>query len=291
VTNTSSTTPLLKEKRLEQIRNSIECIDKYAFNRNKQRDCVLKLYPHKEKSLEHRDKSIFRGMVLPSLRALGLITGRGQSIRVSANGKLIVESRNFDEEFQERVFRTVIYEIDKNVFKFLEHLSNFTSYKLGRFKDELCSKIEGPSEKQKRERISNWLFILKQVGLIFYDTRIAFIKASNFKQTLDDANARKIISLSFKKYFLAAYFKLAEESAGIVDILELREMVATKLLWGHKTILTENQFDENLRWIIPESDEYLISLGRPMGAGEKLFEYKGKYYKTILIRRHKREEK
>jgi len=290
--NNNRTIPLLKEKRLEQIRDSIKCIDDYAFNRTKQRDCVLNLYPHKDKSLEHRDKSIFRGMVLPSLRTLGLITGRGQSIRASANGKLIAESINFDKEIRDRIFRIVIYEIDKYVFKFLEHLRKFKSYKLERFKDDLCNTIEGPSEKQKRERISNWLSILKQAGLIFYDTRTIFIRSASYKQTLDEeADAQKLIFSFFKKYFLVAYNELAKESAGVVDILELREMVAIKLLREHKIILTERQFDENLRRVIPESDQYLISLGRPMGAGEKLFEYKGKYYKTILIRLHKREDK
>ncbi|MBA7716233.1 hypothetical protein ES703_125301 [subsurface metagenome] len=96
---------------------------------------------------------------------------------------------------------------------------------------------------------------------------------------------------NFKSYFFKAYFELAEKSAGIVDIPDLRERVSIRVLRVHKMILTEDQFDKMLRDILFKTDEYIISLGKPMGAREKLFEYKGDYFRTLLVKNRKREER
>ena len=92
----------------------------------------------------------------------------------------------------------------------------------------------------------------------------------------------------FKKCLFEAYFGLRKETAGIVDIADLRENVAVKLLRENKIILTENQFDEMLRKIPFATDSYIISFGRPMGAEEKLFKYKDNYFRTLSIHFSKR---
>ncbi|MEX0596215.1 MAG: hypothetical protein WD512_06910, partial [Candidatus Paceibacterota bacterium] len=81
-----------------------------------------------------------------------------------------------------------------------------------------------------------------------------------------------------------AYFELSKDSAGVVPIVELRNKVSIKLLTEDRIILTEDQFDEMLRNVPFETEKYIISLGKPMGAREKLFAYKGNYYITIFIR-------
>jgi hypothetical protein len=93
----------------------------------------------------------------------------------------------------------------------------------------------------------------------------------------------------FKKYLFKAYFELSKKTAGIIDIADLRENVALKLLRENKIILTENQFDEMLRKIPFATDDYIISFGRPMGAEEKLFERNGNYFRTLSIKFFRRE--
>ena len=87
----------------------------------------------------------------------------------------------------------------------------------------------------------------------------------------------------FEKYLMESFLELRKEVGIIVDIADLRERVAMKLLDNEKEILTENQFDDRLREIPLATNEYIISLGRSMGAEEKLFSYKGKYYRTLSI--------
>lgn len=281
--------PLIKEYRIYKLKGCLQCIDRYLFNREKQRDCILDLYLNKKgKSIEHREKSIFRGMVLPSVRYLGLIIGNADSIKASANGKLIIESQD-DQKLHQRVLRAITYEVDKDIFNFIPIIKNLSMPKQ-EFIQKISNKIEGVSEKQKIERIDKWLSILHQVELINYSSsQIISINKKKYKQTIDDVNVDMKNFKNFKEYFFESYFELSRKYAGVVDITDLREYICLKILKSHKDILTENQFDEMLSRVLSETKEYIISLGRPWGAREKLFKFEGNSYKTIIVKKYQKE--
>jgi len=275
--------PSIKEYRVDKLKRCLKCIDKYSFNRDAQKECILNLYLNKS------EKSVFRGMVIPSLRHLGLIVGYGDFLRVSASGKLIIESELTSKNLHQRVLRAVIYEIDQNIFRFIDVLKNNDLITTQNFLQIMNTVIDAPSEKQKRERINHWLLVLKKVELINYDAQNITLNQSKYNQTLSDVKIDYENVGGFKKYLFDAYFELSEETAGIVDITDLRESVAVKMLRDNKIILTENQFDEMLRKVAFATDDYIISFGRPMGAEEKLFEYKGNYSRTLSIQLFRRE--
>ncbi len=274
--------PLIKEYRIQKLTKCLECFDKFAYHREKQRDCVLELYPNtNNKPLGHREKSIFRGMVIPSLRYLGLIIGFGDIIKPNANGKLIIESQ-FDNELYERCWRAVIFEIDRRLFNFLDIIKQGTFSK-NNLIEVLSGQIEGASFRQKKERIEKWLSILYQVELINYSIDVSLNK-DNCKQVLLDIDPNLKNFEKFCDYVIDEYYKIGRSSAGIVDIRELREAVALRFL-KERHVLTEEQFDQLLRRFITTASYLHISLGEPMGADQKLFEYKGMFYKTIIMRR------
>ncbi|MFQ5769004.1 MAG: hypothetical protein ACE5HX_00605 [bacterium] len=281
--------PLIKEYRVDKLKECIRCIDRYAFHRDKQKECVLNLYPNNGKSLEHRDKSIFRGMIIPSLRYLGLIVGYGDSLKVSANGKLIIESQLIDKELHNRASRAVFYELDKIIFHFIEKIIESFNLNKAEFFEDIYSSMGDISDAQKKERANKWLSILNQVELIKYSSQKIARNQGNLDQTLEDIDVNLKEKEVFKSILLDSYFELSKDCAGIVEIVDLREKVSVKMLKEYRAILTENQFDEMLRKMPFENDDYLISLGKPMGAREKLFEYKGNYYKTLFIKTHKHE--
>lgn len=280
--------PLIKEYRIDKIKSCLKCIDKYSFNRNKQKECILSLYPDKkDKDSEHKEKSVFRGMVIPSLKHLGLIIGYGDFLRVSANGKLIIESELMSKNLHQCVLRAVIYEIDQNIFQFIDVFRDTDSISIQNFLQLM--NINAPSEKQKKERISHWFSILKEAKLINHNAQNITLNEHKYNQILSDVDVDNKNMEDFKKYLFEVYFELSKETAGIVDIADLRENVAVKLLRENKIILTENQFDEMLRKIPFATDSYIISFGRPMGAEEKLFKYKDNYFRTLSIQVFKRE--
>src|SRR3990170_3238035 len=110
--------PLIKEERLEKIIEALKCIDNNPFNRDKQKECILKLYPGKS------EKSVFRGMIIPSTRHLGLIVGFGHSIRTTCNGRLLV----LGNSPKSLAMKAVILEIDKRHFNFIKALYNFNGF-------------------------------------------------------------------------------------------------------------------------------------------------------------------
>jgi len=280
--------PLIKEYRVDKLKNCLKYIDTYSFNRDKQKEFILSLYPDKKnKDPEHKEKSVFRGMVIPSLRHLGLIVGYGDLLRTSANGKLIIESELISKNLHQRVLKAVIYEIDQNIFQFIDVLRENDSINIQNFLQLM--NINAPSEKQKKERISHWFSILKEVELINYDAKNIILNEHKYNQILSDVDVDNKSMEDFKKYLFKVYFELSKETAGIIDIADLRENVALKLLKENKIILTENQFDEMLRKIPFATDDYIISFGRPMGAEEKLFERNGNYFRTLSIKFFRRE--
>ncbi|OYD15603.1 hypothetical protein CH333_05360 [candidate division WOR-3 bacterium JGI_Cruoil_03_44_89] len=280
--------PLIKEYRINRQKKCLKCIYKYAFDRDKQKECILSLYHNrKERSSEHREKSIFRGMVIPSLRYLGLIVGYGDSIRISANGKLIIESEAMNSKLHERVLRAVIYEVDKNIFHFIDFIKGLSSFPPREIINKLCNKISGPPDKQKRERIRKFLSILEQVKLMNHSSQKLSLNKKKYNQAIKDVDVSMKNIEDFKKCFFDAYFEVSKNTAGIADIVDIREKVSIQMLKEYKVIVTEDQFDELLRGTPFETEKYIISLGEPMGAEEKLFKYKGDYFRTLYIKTRK----
>lgn len=227
-------------------------------------------------------------MIIPTLRKTGLILGYENSIRTSANGSIVVESKRISDSLHRRALQALILDIDKTKFGFVAELidsrglDKFTSKR--RFREMLASKIIGPSFKQKMERIDHWLSILEQAELIRENNseEIA-LSALTYKHADADLEISTPKVDKFETYLIDSHNELRREVGVIVDIADLREKVATKLLNNDKEILTEDQFDELLRTTLLTTKKYRVSLGRSMGAEEKLFEYNGKYYRTLTI--------
>lgn len=276
--------PLIKEYRVHQIlKKCLDCFEQYTYDREKQRQCILKLYKTDDKKdLKHWDKSIFRGMVIPSLRYLELIYGEGDALKVSANGKVIIESEKINIDLHYRVLRAIILEIDKKKFRFIDMIGK-KKYIKNDFIDLMNKNLKGSSDRQKRERINKWFLILKEVNLVKYEDEIT-INVNNYRLSLQDTNANLKDSSTFLKILLVSYKKLVKDKAGIINIENLRKEVGLEFLKNKHEILTELQFDELFRKIPFETENYLFSLGKPMGAIEKLFQHRGNYYRTLHIK-------
>lgn len=276
--------PLFKEYRLDILQKCLDCFDKIGFDREKQRACVLENYNIQLRNdLPHWDKSVFRGMVIPSLKYLGLLYGSKDELIPTANGKILLEANNCNKN--EEVLRAIIFDLDKNVFKFLETLKHKRLSK-----EEFFFIVSQKSEYEKKkpliERINKWLSILAQVKLIVI---------SSLVECVDDniSNVEKITDLNnfdisvFNEILLSAYKELARGNAGIIKIEDLRRNVLLKYLFNQKSILISSTFDKLFTSMNLINETYLISLGKPRGAKERLLFYKNNYYNTIHIKFNK----
>jgi len=280
------TIPLIKEYRIDKIKLCLKCINMHPFDRDKQKECILNLYPDKEdRGLEQKEKSIFRGMVVPSLRSLGFIIGYRDYIRLSANSRIIVESESLDNAFHGRALRAVVFETDRNIFQFTDIIRN-APIPLDHLLDSLDA--EDLSYRSRNERVRKWGAILEQVGLITNSNGQLSINPLEYNQVLLDVDIKQKNTTTFRKHLFDASLELGRKTAGIVDIADIRESVAVEMLRSGRTILTEDQFDEMLRNVHFVTDDYIISLGKPMGAEEKLFEYRMEHFRTLSIKRLRR---
>ena len=270
--------PLIKAYKIDRLLQALDIFYNHPFDRDSLRESILQHYNGKE------EKSVFRGMIIPSLRHLGFIIGYENDLRLSANGNLIViaKKRSYTEGI--RVFKAVIAEIDNINFGILELLSK-NPLAFNKLKAQLVKRIEAPSEKQALERFNHWFSMLIDLELLYRrDEKIAFAKETITQMKIDLSTKNK--ERYFKNIFFDTYNKLLrkQENVPIVDIEDLRREAAGELYQRRNLILTESQFDFLLRRISFITKKYMISLGRSMGADEKLFEYKDNYYRTVSIR-------
>lgn len=258
----------------------VKCVGDNPYDRDKLREDVLALFP-REKS----EKSVFRGMAIPTLRRLGLIIGYNDLIRLSANGKLIYEADKKDRALGRRVLATITYEIDFESVGFLKHLQTRASWTTGEFIDSVRPNIDTLSNSSARERILDWVGLLRYAGLVGMRGKgLSLVKVS-YTRALNDADYLRKKAL-FAKLIRQVYIRLVERSRGMQSqpIEELRAEMAIEMLDRQRRILTERQFDA-LLLLFPKTDpNYLIAFGRPMGADEKLFQVGDKFYQTISFR-------
>jgi|GEM_PF-4542121 len=281
--------PLLKEYRLKEILiPSLICFENNRYDRYSQRNCVLNLYQSRNhKTFEHRDKSIFRGMVIPSLRHLELLYGSKDELRVGANGKLLINALNLNEKIFNEALKIIILELDQKIFRFTESLRE-KEYSKNMFIELISSRIGGKSQKQNTERINKWLKILKEVGVIVEQDLLRI--SDDFENLIKreiDANNKDFHY--FHKKFFTTYKKLSKSVSGIVKIEDIRETICVEILQEKMEIITESIFDKLFSRIPYSDQEYMISLGKPMGAKEKLYEHKGSLYDTIFIKHYEKE--
>ena len=267
--------PLIKETRVDKLIASLKCIANNAFDRYQQRDCILQLYPGKS------EKSVFRGMIVTSLRHMGLILGYEGALRISANARIIIESNCMESDLQMACLRAVMYEIDQTKFNLIGKLTDS-----GVTTQDLISLLASSQRLQParmKERVLSWLSILNQVKLIDNVLPKVIANKNNIDQTNHILDASRIDQNLFTSTLFEQYNRLGRNTAGIVDITDLRSEVSSIFLNGNSIILSENMFDIVLRSVPISTPSYLISFGRSMGAEEKLFRIQQNYYRTISI--------
>lgn len=275
--NNRKTLPVLKAS-IHKIFALLGCVHDHPFDRDGLREAVLNLYPGKD------EKSVFRGMVIPTLRRLGLIIGYEQSIRLSANGTLIVTAFDNSEPQGLRVLQVVLLEIDQATAHFTEELEKIGSIAAEQFQNTQVPKIEAPSRNQSLERVRDWIAYLSYAGLVCIQDNHLQVNSNNLRQAQADLEVTGKHHF-FKHYLFDGYKELVQRQSSVrsIDIEELREKVAVSVYKDTSATITKNQFDILLTRMSHIANEYTITFGRSMGPEENLFILGDKYYQTISI--------
>lgn len=275
-------TPLIKERRSERLFKSLLCIDNNRYNRSEQVSCVLKLYDNAPKN---KEKSIFRGMVIPTLGKLGLILDYGKMVKPSENGRLLLLGKLLGNDISKFVEGQILADLDLETFHFLDIIEKEGPEKLKVMEKLLALTTGDCPDKQKLERVNNWLTLLDK-GELVKKSRESITLNLDFLNTLHQQNEEALKKIKeFRHETLSTYSKLAKETQGIVDIEEIRIEVCGSFLKKYNRVVTKRIFDQMLSDLIREETKLIITLGHSMGKGEKLLKMDGEYYRTIYIRK------
>lgn len=277
--------PVLKA--WNRIFDLLDCAGDNEYNRDGFRDAVMNLY-----SPDKSEKSVFRGMAIPTLRRLGLIVGYEDVIRLSANGALVRQAHREREEEGLRALRAILYEIDSFegpdfFIKLMISPTRKTDFVESVLKTESFVDRQGKTLKGSslRERVSDWLGFLLFSRLICDNDGYLLVNEVVVDQVQQDTEASLKKTLFEEKLFIV-YNEVVQANYGVatVDIEEVRRAMASNIYAIERIILTERQFDELLRQFPKTANEYTVAFGRSMGAEEKLFKLGNNYYQTMHIR-------
>ncbi len=273
--------PLIKETRLDKITTSLECFHLFHLDRNAQRNCIMKEYPGKS------EKSAFRGMVIPSIRHLGLILGTVENITVSSNGLLLLAGKKRSEKEVQRIACALLLELDRQGVGLIQLIKSRNSINLKQILCELEPIVESVSKKQSNERIKRWLNLLVESKIVIEGKQGLYLDSEKSNKAEKDLNIGDK-EKQFETVFLKAYKNLLTDNLGIIRISRLREETSKIFYSEFNQVITENQFDLLLSKMPHVTNEYILSFGEPIGADEKLFNYHGRYFKTLNIKFFKR---
>lgn len=255
--------PVLKlpPNRLEPVLTALE---RHEYDRLGFREAVMEQF-----SADKDEKSVFRGMAIPTLRALGLLAGFEATIHLSADGALAAAAVP-----NPAVLSALLQEIEAvlGIDQIWESAIDRDAAV-----SRLCS-VEATATDETRRRVQRWIAYLEYFGVLREHGRQLI--------RLPRSGAVQFDIRDFERRLLAAYVALSPRTIGepSVEIDAIARVLILRCYHENGTIFTRKSFDRHLA-LISRSDDTPIRLHRSMGAAQGLFFLDGEAYESLSIQR------
>ena len=252
----------------------------YGENRSELREHVLSMFDSAD------EKSVFRGMYVPTMRALRLTLGFGQEIRCSSNGRLLFEAYSKSNDEGKRVLGKILVEIDEDNYNIVDFLKNrlVTEHKsIVKFitsKDASLG-LTPLSDTVVNERVRKFMRYLTE-GRVVKQADSQYALDEGYQQIKVDTDVIKVPE--FWDILLSCYNIIEEMKAGFpsVPIYQLRNEVS-KQFYQRGIALTEREFDSLIARLPRIQSDYILKFSRPMMESEKLLHLGGEVYSGMAI--------
>lgn len=259
---------------------AVQILYHYGENRYELREHVLSMFDSTD------EKSVFRGMYVPTMRALGLTLGFGQEIRCSSNGRLLFEAYSKSNDEGKRILGKMLVEIDEDNYNIVDFLKNrlVTEHKsIVKFitsKDASLG-LTPLSDTVANERVRKFMRYLTE-GRVVKQADSQYALDEGYQQTKVDIDVIKVPE--FWDVLLSCYNITEEMKAGFpsVPIYQLRNEVSRKF-YQSGIALTEREFDSLIARMPRIQSDYIIKFSRPMMESEKLLHLGGEVYSGMAI--------
>lgn len=259
---------------------AVQILYHYGENRNELREHILSMFDSTD------EKSVFRGMYVPTMRALGLTLGFGQEIRCSSNGRLLFEAYSKSNDEGKRILGKMLVEIDEDNYNIVDFLKNrlVTEHKsIVKFitsKDASLG-LTPLSDTVANERVRKFMRYLTE-GRVVKQADSQYALDEGYQQTKVDTDVIKVPE--FWDILLSCYNIIEEMKAGFpsVPIYQLRNEVS-KQFYQRGIALTEREFDSLIARLPRIQSDYILKFSRPMMESEKLLHLGGEVYSGMAI--------
>ena len=259
---------------------AVQILYHYGENRNELREHVLSMFD------STAEKSVFRGMYVPTMRALGLTLGFGQEIRCSSDGRLLFEAYSKSNDEGKRILGKMLVEIDEDNYNIVDFLKNrlVTEHKsIVKFitsKDTSLG-LTPLSDTVANERVRKFMRYLTE-GRVVKQADSQYALDEGYQQTKVDTDVIKVPE--FWDILLSCYNIIGKMKAGFpsVPIYQLRNEVS-KQFYQRGIALTEREFDSLIARLPRIQSDYILKFSRPMMESEKLLHLGGEVYSGMAI--------
>jgi len=242
----------------------------HEYNRDGFKFAVMDLF-----ASDKVEKSVFRGMAIPTLRALGLLTGFEAELHLSCDGALLAAGADAKTTL---VAAHLLVELESTLQ--IQGIWNGrrTTKSTTTVVAALCDleAKSGSVTSDTRARVRRWLGYLEHFGVIVKS-------ADNYERpVLLESNISK---KRFMDTMMESYRTLSPKTIGepTVPIDEVARAVALAL-FEDGVIVTRKRFDQMLSECLT-SGRVPIHLHHSMGAEQRLFAWQGESYQAMSIRR------
>lgn len=220
------------------------------------------------------EKSVFRGMAIPTLRALGLLLGFEKELSFSSDGALAAAGAAAKDKGP---MARLLTEIEKDLGLDAPWTRGAQpATKVAEMLSVLDGTDESPTGETKR-RVARWLQYLEFYGAVrLKDGKYARV---NFAKT------GTLSAASFAEQLVAAYRSLSPKAVGEPTV-SIDETARALMLscFERDMVVTRRDFDRYLTRCL-EARDVDVHLHRSMGAGQRLFHWRDGVYETLSIRR------
>jgi hypothetical protein len=252
----------------------LRTLQEHEYDRDGFREAILELF--KEKS----EKSVFRGMAIPTLRTLGLLVGFEREMHLSGDGALVMTADSLDEPRNNRAMQRVLAYIERKrgLDSTWRRAVVSTACALSWFTD-----VEARPSSDFPSRVRRWLGYLTFFRLI-EPRETGYVPNRRLRSQLTHPIPRGARLKHVVADLYETYCRMARGGVGepVVGIEPLHREFAIGRLRHHGELLLRVDFDALLERIVSRNC-LDVHLHRSMGAEQGLFFFRGQYYQAMSV--------
>ena len=269
----------------------VEIVHRFAGNRKTMDDAVVE-YLADVSSASRRN--LIRAYAVPTLSHLGLVEGRGGSLRCSPDGESLVHAAQQGFDAALRRLGYLLHALDTNKgLQVLSELADMGGSDKPVSRDTLVDRLWGKyriclteqrlSLDMLADRLAKWLAYLQYVRFVDLADATIMLRPAQIEASVA-ASKVDVPQELFRRLLLETYGELKRRSMGsaYVPIPDLRHSVAGHLLEQGMPI-SEAQFDDLLGGLPKVTEEYAILLSPPGRRSEGGIWVDNDYYYYVSI--------